>query len=130
GLYPDVSIYTEHLRALEGFCKENPDSAAARFVLAYMYLTQGHAAAAIEQLKHVVALQPKDTVSANLIKQLQGNNPAAGLAARRPGKPAGAVVRPFGREDGGQGRTIRGDLGCAAGRGYHGHAGVPGGGEV
>jgi hypothetical protein len=50
-----------------------------------LYLTQGHTDAALDQLKKVVTLQPKDTISASLIKRLEGNNPPAG---------AGASVRP------------------------------------
>ena len=42
GLYPNVSVYTEQLRALESYCNLNPKSAPARFVLAYFYLTQGN----------------------------------------------------------------------------------------
>jgi len=88
GLYPDVSIYTEQLRALEGYCRQNAGSAPARFVLAYLYLTQGHIDAAREQLKRVVALQPKDTISASVIKRLEETNPPAGAGAlRRPANP-------------------------------------------
>ena len=42
GMYPDVDTYTGQLRALEAYVKANPDSAQARFVLAYQYLSQGH----------------------------------------------------------------------------------------
>jgi tetratricopeptide (TPR) repeat protein len=90
GLYPDVSVYTEQLRALESYCNQNAGSAPARFVLAYLYLTQGHTSAALEQLKHVSALQSKDTVSANLIKQLEGTGapaPATSGTANRAATP-------------------------------------------
>lgn len=52
-------------------------------MLAYHYLTDEHADAALRQLKVVSALQPKDTLSAQLIAQLdQSQKPAAttGLA--------------------------------------------------
>ena len=77
----------QQLRALEGYCSQNPKSAAARFVLAYHYLTEGHADAAVRQLKIVAALQPKDTLSAQLIQQLEsGQKPAASTdAAGAPG---------------------------------------------
>ena len=51
GMYPDVETYTGQLRALEAYVKANPDSATARFVLAYQYLAEGHDPEAIAQLK-------------------------------------------------------------------------------
>ena len=86
GLYPSVSVYTEQLRALETYCRLNPRSASARFVLAYLYLTQGNTDAAVDQLKRVVALQPKDTVAARLLEQLDKTNtpPAAGVVGQPP----------------------------------------------
>ena len=51
GLYGDVEAYTAQLRALEAYCQQKPDDAAARFVLAYHYLVAGHDDAAVEQLK-------------------------------------------------------------------------------
>ena len=50
--------------------RQHRRSAPARFVLAYLYLTQGSTSAAVQTLKRVVALQPKDTISAQLIKRL------------------------------------------------------------
>ena len=84
GMYPDVDTYTGQLRALEAYVKANPDSAQARFVLAYQYLAQGHDPEAVAQLKEVVRLQPGDTLSAQIIAQFQpsgGNqSPPAGAA--------------------------------------------------
>jgi tetratricopeptide (TPR) repeat protein len=71
GMYPDVETYTQQLRALEASVKANPNSAPARFVLAYHYLVQGHAQNAVDQLKAAVRLQPGDTLSAQLIAHLQ-----------------------------------------------------------
>ncbi|WZO97720.1 hypothetical protein EP7_004765 [Isosphaeraceae bacterium EP7] len=71
GMYPDVETYTRQLRTLEAFSKANPNSAHAYFVLAYHYLCQGHDENAIAQLKKVVALQPSDTLSAQIIAQSQ-----------------------------------------------------------
>ena len=70
GLYPNVEVYTTQLRNLEGYCSSHPQSATARFVLAYQYLTQGHTEAAVQVLKQVVALNPADTLSSKLLKQL------------------------------------------------------------
>ena len=58
---------------------QHPQSAAPRFVLAYHYLTQGHAEAAVRQLKIVSNLQPKDQLTAQLIQQIQHTEqPATG----------------------------------------------------
>jgi tetratricopeptide (TPR) repeat protein len=78
GLYPDVDTYTQQERKLEQYCSQNPRSASARFVLAYHYLTQGHTPEALAQLRRVVDLQPKDTLSARLIEQLE--KPASGVS--------------------------------------------------
>ena len=81
GNYADANLYTTQLRALEAYVKANPKAAQARFVLAYHYITQGNGDAAADQLKEVVALQPNDTLSAQLLAKLQ---PAAGTRLRLP----------------------------------------------
>jgi tetratricopeptide (TPR) repeat protein len=82
-LYADPEVYTQQLRALEAFVSQNPSSAAAHFVLAYQYLTEEHPEAAVVELKSVTGLQPKDTLSAQLLQQLEQsqNQPAAGTTA-------------------------------------------------
>ena len=60
-------------------------------MLAYHYLTAGHVEPAIGQLRRVVQLQPKDTLSAQLLQQLDkagqpGEAPAPGAA--QPAAPA------------------------------------------
>ena len=79
GMYPDVETYTGQLRALEANVRANPESAHARFVLAYQYLCQGHVENAVAQLKEAVKLQPGDTLSAQLIAYYQpaGGSPAS-----------------------------------------------------
>ena len=110
GMYPDVETYTRQLRALEGYVRENPDSAQGRFVLAYHYLTEGHDPQAIDQLKVVVKLQPGDTLSAQIIAQFQ---PAGGT---QPGTAdAAPAAAPGGRRETGRkmgGRTGRGHEDC------------------
>lgn len=71
GLYPDVDTYTAQLRALEQFQTNNPNSAEASFVLAYHYLTLDEKDAAIKQLEHVVEINPKDQLSAQMLKLLK-----------------------------------------------------------
>jgi hypothetical protein len=80
-LYGDPEVYTQQLRALETYCGQNPQSAAGRFVLAYHYLTDEHPDVAVRQLKVVSSLQPKDTLSAQLIQQLESGQKGGSGAA-------------------------------------------------
>lgn len=91
GLYPSVDVYTKQLRALEAYRDQHPQSAAARFVLAYHYLTQGHSEDALAQLKEVAKLQPNDQLAAQLVKVLSSDGsqpPAETPPATRPATPA------------------------------------------
>ncbi len=94
GLYPDVAVYTDQLRALEAYCNANPNSASSRFVLAYHYLTQGHNEAAAIVLQQVVALMPKDTLSAKLLRQLTPPKDPAAAAAAESGTLPEATAAP------------------------------------
>jgi tetratricopeptide (TPR) repeat protein len=94
GLYGDPETYTQQLRALEAYCTQNPQSAAGRFVLAYHYLTQGHADAAVRQLQIVTSLQPKDQLAAQLVQQLQKTDPAAAGTNVTQGQPQPASTAP------------------------------------
>jgi tetratricopeptide (TPR) repeat protein len=106
GLYPSVDVYTAQLRKLEAFVSANPKSNAARFVLAYHYLTQGYNDVAVDQLKQVVALAPQDTLSAQLVKQFSSPGtepstppattaPTATATPAKPGNlPAKWIARP------------------------------------
>ncbi len=85
-LYGDPGAYTEQLRALEGYCRQNPQSPGARFVLAYHYLTEGHAEEAVGQFREVLALQPKDQVAAKIVEQLVPVAQTGGQAGE-PGAP-------------------------------------------
>jgi tetratricopeptide (TPR) repeat protein len=100
GLYPSVDVYTTQLRALEEYCTVHTDSAAGRFVLAYHYLTQGHMDAAVDVLKQVLALKPGDTLSTQLLRQLnppkdQADTASAAAPAAAPADtalPEGASI--------------------------------------
>ena len=92
--YPDVNLYTEQLRALEAYVNAHRDSAEARFLLAYHYLTCGYSDAAAKQLKEVVRLNPKDSLSAQLLASLtttQQPEPAAPSEPAAPPKPVDAA---------------------------------------
>ena len=81
GLYSDAEVYTTQLRALEAYCNANPNSAPARFVLGYHYLTEGHTQAASLVFRQVVALMPSDTLSAKLVRQLEPPTEQAAAAS-------------------------------------------------
>ena len=85
-LYPSVDVYTAQLLALQNDSAAHPDSAPDHFVLAYHYLTQGYPKNAEYELKQVIALQPKDTLSARLLDQLKHMQatPVGGGAAPAP----------------------------------------------
>jgi tetratricopeptide (TPR) repeat protein len=90
-LYGDPETYTQQLRALEAFTFQNPKSAPAHFVLAYQYLTIEHADAAVQQLKIVSTLQPKDTLSVQLIQQLEHKDQQASATGVGPGQTPAAA---------------------------------------
>jgi hypothetical protein len=107
GLYPDPGVYTQQIRALEAYRNAHPEQPAARFLLAYHYVTQGHDKAAIDELRAVVRNQPNDTVSAHLLEQLERKNgiapthvetsatvPAPGGGPSPPAPAAGDNARP------------------------------------
>ena len=112
--YSDARLYTEQLRSLEAFVKANPKSAQARSCSPTTTSAQGHGEAAVDQLKQVVALQPDDTLSAQLLAQLQ---PSGGT----PPAPAGAAPAARGRR-GQAGREVGGH----AGQGREDRPGDPG----
>jgi tetratricopeptide (TPR) repeat protein len=85
--YADASVYTKQLRGLEAFVRANPRSAQGQFVLSYHYITQGQGEAAVKHLKAVVALQPDDNVSAQLLRNLEPPSPGAS----DPAAPAPSV---------------------------------------
>ena len=98
GLYPSIDVYTQQLRALEAYCNANPQAASARFVLAALYMTQGSNDAAAGILKQVVALQPRDTLSAQLLAALTAtpagrSGPAVAAAAAPPTEAAAPARR-------------------------------------
>jgi tetratricopeptide (TPR) repeat protein len=95
GLYPDIDTYTAQLRTLEDNCRSHTDSASARFVLAYHYLTQGYTDAAVSILKQVVAHKPGDALSAKLLRQLDPSKEAAATTAATTAEstpPQGATI--------------------------------------
>jgi tetratricopeptide (TPR) repeat protein len=69
-LYSDIRVYNDQFKALELFVDNHPQDGAARFLLAYHYLTCGHPDSAAELLTQVVKLVPDDKVAADLLKMV------------------------------------------------------------
>lgn len=90
--YPSVAAYTEQLRPLEEYTRQNEQAADARFVLAYHYQTMGHADEAIEQLTKVLEVEPRDEVAAQWLGITAG--PADAAAPAPGGAPDRASVEP------------------------------------
>ena len=93
GFYTSTAIYTQQLRALEDFARQNPDDAASRFVLAYHYMSGGYQEDAARKLNEVVQLMPKDHVAAELLKMSQAK-PADSGNAPQPQPPETAAIQP------------------------------------
>jgi tetratricopeptide (TPR) repeat protein len=96
GLYGNVDEYTKQLRALEAYCKQKPNDAAARFVLAYHYLVAGHSDAAARQLEQVVAAQPGDQVASRMLAALAppAESTAESATAQQPPESSPAETGP------------------------------------
>lgn len=103
-LYPSVDVYTAQLRALEQYRNENRESAEARFVLAYHYLSCDHPEAAIVELKKLVALRPEDRLSVQILEHVSGKSqsvippppPLPGNAKETPATEKDAAEAPKG----------------------------------
>jgi tetratricopeptide (TPR) repeat protein len=93
-LYPSVEVYTSHLRALEEYAMANPDSADARFLLGYQYLTEGYTEAGLRQFQKVVALQPKDLLAQRIVESALPETEATGSAASAQVPAADAQANP------------------------------------
>ena len=57
---------------MEKYIRENEQDPAAKFLLAYHYLCVGQHSAAKMELERVVSLEPKDQLSGQLLKALEG----------------------------------------------------------
>ena len=68
--YASTDTYTQQLRALEHYVGAHAGDPASRFELGYQYLMLGHLRAARGQLARVSALEPRDSLTANLIAGL------------------------------------------------------------
>jgi tetratricopeptide (TPR) repeat protein len=96
GLFARPENYTRELRTLESYAGENPRSTAARFVLAYHYLSTGYVQQAADQWEQVLLGQPNDSLSAQLIPWLRGLSPA-GAASLAQNQPDPSATKPLGK---------------------------------
>lgn len=92
-LYGNVADYTTQLRALEGYVKQNLRSSEARFLLAYHYLTAGHAAAARKQLLEVDKLTPHDPLVAQLLRLVTPQDEQGTPPTPRPAPEGDKVIK-------------------------------------
>ncbi len=91
-LYKNPDLFTRQLRALESYCKAHPDEADAAFLLAYEYMTMGSTDGAIAELKQVVKINPKDTLSQQLLTSLTTPADATPPTPDEPAAPSTPVT--------------------------------------
>ncbi len=72
-LYPNVDVYTQQLRALEQYRTQNPTDPSARFVLAYLYTSQGSNDAAAREYGELARLLPNDPLIVRLRRTVSGD---------------------------------------------------------
>jgi tetratricopeptide (TPR) repeat protein len=94
GLYPDVNIYTDQLRALETAVNTNPNAAPLQFLLAYHYMVEGYSEVASAKFAQVAALVPNDTLSASFARALAPKAAAPNQPPPNPVPPAQATGIP------------------------------------
>jgi tetratricopeptide (TPR) repeat protein len=70
-LYENQQIFMLQLQQLVKFANENPKAGYAQFLLGYEYLTIGEKDKAITGFSNAAKLDPKDELSANLVKMLK-----------------------------------------------------------
>jgi hypothetical protein len=76
GLYDNnVESYTEHLRALEQYVRNNPTAPDGRFLLGFQYMMDGHRSVAQDQFLESLRLMPRDSLAAKLLTQEGGTIP-------------------------------------------------------
>ncbi len=83
--YDDQEEYARHLRQLEAFHKQNPDSAVAAFLRGYHYTTCRHTEAAAKQMQAAARLLPDDPLIPRLAILI------AGAAEKSPASSAPAA---------------------------------------
>jgi hypothetical protein len=95
-LYGSVEPYTEQLRALEKFIRENPKAADGRFLLGFHYMIAGHRDVAKDEFLLALTATPQDHIAADLLTREGGTIPPeiAAQLAKPPGVPGGMMIGP------------------------------------
>lgn len=93
-MYADPEELTKHLRQLETYRKQHPESPEASFLLAYHYMTCRHAASAVRQLRNVARMLPDDNLVAPLITLLSGADDSPVPAPHENAPPAENLDKP------------------------------------
>jgi hypothetical protein len=83
--YLDRDKYTQHLRDLQRFVKENPDVFEVRFLLGVHYMMLGHRAEAKEELAQYLRRAWEDPVATRLFTELGGKLDEIPRDAAEPG---------------------------------------------
>ena len=86
-LYADPETYTQQLRALESLLHPEPESAAAHFVLAYQYLTEEHAEAAVRAVEDRERPSAQGHALGAIDPAARAAGAASSAAGRRQDKP-------------------------------------------
>lgn len=76
-LYADLDEYTRCQRALEEYVEANPKSSAGYFLLYYLYKAGGYNQAALNMIKKVTELNPKDQLAQQFLSMLTPVDAAA-----------------------------------------------------
>jgi thioredoxin-like negative regulator of GroEL len=74
-LYGNVESYTAHLRKLEKYVHNHPESPEGRFLLGFHYLVDGHPTEAKNELLKALKLSPRDRLAAKLLVEAGGTVP-------------------------------------------------------
>jgi hypothetical protein len=99
--YGTVEPYTEQLRTLEKFVRENRNNPDGVFLLGFQYMMEGHRAAAQNEFVRSLEIMPQDRMAANMLTRVGGKVPAE--IARRLSQ--GPMQGTQGNIQGSQGNT-------------------------
>jgi hypothetical protein len=75
-MYGKIEPFTEQLRALEKYVRENASAPEGRFLLGFQYMMMGHPDVARVEFLDALKLTPRDQVAARLLTQVGGTVPA------------------------------------------------------
>ncbi len=68
--YENVDTYTNQLRALEKFVRDQPKAPEGHFLLGYHFIMTGNKEAAKKELQEAISLAPRDKLAQEMLKHL------------------------------------------------------------